>query len=408
MRWGRGKGGAWWIVTLLTLSFAIDFIDRLVLSTVAPTLLAQLHLTNTDYSYIVFAFMLGMTLGQIPIGALIDRLGVRWSLTDTFAGWSLSNMLQALAHSVWDFSGLRFLMGFCECGNYSAGLKSIAEIFPPEKRSLPLGIFNSGTLIGSVIAPPLIVFISSRYGLRHAFFLPSFAGLAWIPLWLHACLRQAGPAEATKTRRRASKIGLRDLLAVRQVLGIVAMRALSGPLVQFYWYWLPLYLVRGRGLSMETMAGLASLSYLAGGLGQVGGGLFSDWLIRRGWTVDRARKTTYTLSAGITGACTFFVPFVRSPFDATLFIGLADFGINVMSNQVMSVTADVIPDPVLARVAGLTGVGEGFIDMGMMLFTGMIIDRLSWAPVFMAVAFIPFGSLAAIFLVVRRCQPIAI
>jgi ACS family hexuronate transporter-like MFS transporter len=400
--------GTWWIVGLLTFCFTINFIDRLVLSTVAPTLLAQLHLTNTDYSYIVFAFMLGMTLGQIPVGALIDRLGVRWSLAGIFAGWSFSNMAQALARNAWDFRGLRFLMGLCECGNYSAGVKSIAEIFPAEKRSLPLGVFNSGTLLGSLIAPPLIVYVSGRFGWRQAFFLPSLAGLVWIPLWLQARRPRPRPAETSEPSPQTWEVGLRDLLALRQTWGVTAMRALSGPLVQFYWYWLPLYLVRSRGLSMKMMAGLASLSYLAGGLGQIGGGYFSGWLIQRGWTVDRARKVTYALSAGITGAGTAFTPFIHSPFHATVAIGLANFGINVMSNQVMAVTADVFPGSTLASVAGLTGVGEGLVSMAMMLFTGVIVDRFSWVPVFTTVAFIPFGSLAALLLLVHRCHPITL
>jgi len=98
--------------------------------------------------------MLGMTLGQVPAGVFIDWIGARTGLATIFAGWSFSNMAQSLARTVASFSGLRFLMGLFECGNYSAGVKTIGEIFPADKRALALGIFDSGSLVGSVIAPP--------------------------------------------------------------------------------------------------------------------------------------------------------------------------------------------------------------------------------------------------------------
>ena len=361
---------AWWLAILLGLSLTINFIDRLVLSTIAPTLFTELHLTATEYSYIVFAFMLGMTIGQIPAGVYIDRVGARIGLASIFAGWSFSNMAQSLARTVVGFSGLRFLMGLFECGNYSGGVKTIGEIFPADKRALALGIFDSGSLVGSVIAPPLVVYIAAHFGWRHAFFLPSLAGLAWIPLWLKTA-RSAQRLQLARQSDAASKtVTVTRLLRLRQTWGVIAMRALAGPLSQFYWYWLPLYLVRGRGLKMETMAGLASLSYLVGGFGQLGAGYLSGFLIRLGWGVDRARKTTFTLGAVLAGICTLLAPMVQSSFGAALVVGVGIFGVNVMANHVIAVITDVFPDHTLARVTGLTGVGEGVINMALTLLAG--------------------------------------
>jgi ACS family hexuronate transporter-like MFS transporter len=397
---------AWWLATLLGLALAINFVDRLVLATVAPTLLTQLHLTAAEYSYIVFAFMLGMTLGQIPAGALIDQLGVRTGLASIFAGWSFSNMAQSIAQSVASFSGLRFLMGAFECGNYSAGVKSVGEIFPADQTALALGLFNSGSLLGSVVAPPIVVYVAQHFGWRDAFFLPSLAGLVWIPLWLRAA-RSAKRIRLPKEQAQADKrIGIATLLRIRQTWGVILMRAFSGPLSQFYWYWLPLYLVRGRGLSMTAMAGLASLSYFVGGVGQVGGGYISGLLIHRGWQVDRARKSTYALGTALAVLGTLLAPLTRSSFGAALVAGIGIFGVNVMSNHVIAVITDVFPDQTLARVTGLTGVGEGVIDMAMTLFTGVVVERFSWFPVFVAAAVMPLGSLAALFLYVRQCRPI--
>jgi len=397
---------AWWLAILLGVSLTINFVDRMVLSTIAPTLFIQLHLTATEYSYIVFAFMLGMTLGQIPAGIYIDRVGVRLGLSSIFAGWSFSNMAQSLAETVVSFSGLRFLMGFFECGNYSAGVKTIGEIFPADKRAFALGIFDSGSLVGSVIAPPLVVYIAGHFGWRHAFFLPSLAGLLWIPLWLKST-RSAQQIRISRPIEAGSKdVTVSRLLRLRQTWGVIVMRALAGPLSQFYWYWLPLYLVRGRGLKMETMAGLASLSYLVGGFGQLGAGYFSGFMIRSGWSVDRARKTTFTLGAVLAAICTLFAPMVQSSFGAALVVGAGIFGVNAMANHVIAVITDVFPDHTLARVTGLTGVGEGVINMAMTLLAGIVIDRFSWFPMFAAASMIPLGSLAGLYFLVRKCLPV--
>lgn len=398
------KALGWWVAILLSICLAINFVDRLVLATVAPTLLSELHLSTEDYSYIVFAFMLGMTLGQIPAGALLDRIGSRFGLAGIFTGWSFSNMAQALSRSVASFSGLRFLMGVFECGNYSAGVKTIGEIFPVEERALALGVFDSGSLLGSVIAPPLVVAIASHFGWRYAFFLPSLAGLVWILPWIRSAHEDRLPRPTPDDEETLSDISLANLLRLRQTWGVILMRSLSGPLSQFYWYWLPLYFVRGRGMNMTRMAGLASISYLVGGCGQLGAGYASGFLIRRGWTADRARKATFALGVALAGICTFFAPLSRSSLHAALIVGMGIFGVNVMANHVIAVITDVFPDATLARVTGATGMGEGVVNMAMTLFTGAVVERFSWIPVFSAAAFMPLGALAGLVLLVRRCQ----
>jgi ACS family hexuronate transporter-like MFS transporter len=399
---------AWGLSILLGLSLTINFVDRLVLSTIAPTLFTELHFTASEYSYIVFAFMLGMTLGQIPAGVFIDWIGARTGLATIFAGWSFSNMAQSLARTVAGFSGLRFLMGLFECGNYSAGVKTIGEIFPADKRALALGIFDSGSLVGSVIAPPLVVYIEAHFGWRHAFFLPSLAGLLWIPLWLRSSRSVKRLQSSRQSNTAGSNFSVAGLLRLRQTWGVICMRALSGPLSQFYWYWLPLYLVRGRGLKMETMATLASLSYLVGGFGQLGAGYISGFMIRIGWGVDRARKITFTLGAIIAGLCTLLAPMVAGSLDAALVVGLGIFGVNAMANHVIAVITDVFPEQTLARVTGLTGVGEGIINMSLTLLAGAIIDRFSWFPVFATASLLPLGSLAGLYLLVRKCQTVTL
>jgi len=394
---------SWWIAILLLLSMTVNFMDRLVLGSVAPTLQSTLHFSSTQYSYIVFAFTLGMTLGQIPAGALIDRIGFRAAMPGLCVGWSLTNALQALARTVSTFSGLRFVMGMFECGNYPAGVKAVGELFPADQSAFALGVFNSGSILGSVIAPPLVVFITVRYGWHAAFFLPSLLGLIWVLPWLQAC--GPGSKRREKVLPPQQNISLRNLLRPRQVWGIILMRAFTGPLTTFYWFWLPLYLVRGRGVTLGSMAGMASLAYLLGGIGQAGGGYFSGWLIRRGHSVDAARKFTFGLGGLIATVCTFLVPMAGSARVADLLAGMGILGANVLSNIQIAIITDVFPRSAQARVTSMTGVGEGLMNMGMSLVTGFLIDHFSFLPVFVAAAALPVAAMLGLFFLVRKCQP---
>jgi ACS family hexuronate transporter-like MFS transporter len=396
---------AWWVAILLLVSMTVNFMDRLVLGSVAPTLQSTLHFSSTQYSYIVFAFALGMMLGQIPAGALIDRIGFRAALPGLFTGWSLTNALQALARTVGAFSGLRFVMGMFECGNYPAGVKAVGELFPADQSAFALGIFNSGSILGSVIAPPVVVFITIHFGWRAAFFLPSLIGLIWLLPWFMAC--RPGANRRAEVPAAQVKISLHNLLRLRQVWGVILMRGFGGPVTTFYWFWLPLYFVRGRGLTLGSMAGMASLAYLLGGVGQAGGGYFSGWLIRRGHSVDAARKFTFTLGGVIAILCTFLVPMAGSAREADLLAGMGVLGANIMSNIIIVVITDVFPRSAQARVTGMTGVAEGLMNMGMSLSTGFLVDHFSFLPVFISVAALPAVSLWGLFGWVRRCQPMS-
>jgi len=395
---------AWGITFLLLASMVVNFVNRLVLATVAPILRSELHLSNAQYSYIVFGFMAGMTLGQLPAGMFIDWIGTRIALPTLLAGWSSSNMLHALARGVVTFSGLRFVMGLFECGNYSAGLKVIGRIFPARQRALALGVFDSGSLVGSVIAPPLIVYVVEHFGWRAAFWIPSALGLLWIWPWFR--VNRNGNGRDLRGDSVGPAITVKRLLSWRQTWGVILMRAFSDPVSQFYWYWLPLYLVRGRGLSMEAMAALASGAYLLGGAGQITGGYLSGFLIAHRFTVDQARKIAFS-AGGILTILAVIVPLIPNVRWACFMIGLAIFGLSFISCNLIAIITDVFPESTLGRVTGLTGIGGGVMNMFLTVATGAAVDRFSFAPVFVGAGAMPLLSMAALFLLVRRCIKIA-
>ena len=391
----------WWILLLLFSAMTVNFLDRQVLSLVAPVLRDDLHLSNTEYGTIVFCFLLGMTLGQIPAGMLLDKKGPRFGFSVLLALWSLANMAHALARSMFSLGALRLVLGLGECGTYSGGVKVIGQWFPVKTRAFAAGLFNSGSLIGAIIAPPLIVYLMQRFGWPLAFVIPSSIGLLWIVPWLLVYPREAPAA----TREAGPRFSIPPLLRVRAMWGVILIRTFGGPVTHFYWYWLPEYLKRERHMSLTEIGMFAWMPFFCGGLGNIGGGWFSSWLIRRGWSVNRARKTAFVLAAIL---CLFalLVPAAPTAPAAMACLCLAALGINAFAANLMGLLTDLFPQPILARVSSLTGVGDGAMSMCMMLLTGVLVDRFSYLPVFMGAGLFPMLSLASLLILVGRIRPI--
>lgn len=390
----------WTYLGLLFLSLAVNLLDRQVLAVLAPVIRDELHLSNTQYSYIVTAFLIGLTLAQVPAGVLLDRVGARFGLPLLMAWWSIANGLHAVARGVRDLCLFRFLLGVGECGNYSAGVKAIGQWFPPRERALAGGIFNAGTVFGSFLAPYVIVRISAAYGWRMAFVLPSTLGLLWIAPWVLGYRdRPAGKSAAAVP----APIAVGGLLRKRHVWGAMLIRGFAGPVIHFYWYWLPEYLKRERHFSMDAIGRLGGIPFLFAGLGNVGIGWLSGYLMRRGWSVDAARKTAFLL-CGAFCLTSSFVPFAPSEELALALICAASAGLGGMAANLIGTLGDLFEPQVLARVTGLAGAFEGLINISVTLATGIVVDRFSYYPVFLAAGLMPQVALVALFLLIRKVE----
>lgn len=416
----RIPGLRWWILALLTSSIAINFIDRQTFSVLAPVLRQELGFTNTEYSIMVSSFLLGMALMQIPMGILLDRVGPRRTFSLIVLGWSVTTAMHALGRTMWQFSALRLLLGGFECGNYSGGMKVISQWFPTRERALAGGIFNAGTLIGPVVAPPLVIWLSLKYNWQFAFLVTSTLGLFWLLFWLRLYdeprqHRRLAPAELTTIEENPvepssqsssdavdSSVGLRELLRYRQTWGVILIRAFSGPFSHFYWYWLPSYLA-DRGMSLATIGLLAWIPYMGGGAGNLFGGWLAARMLRRGFSVDYTRKLCFLLG-GVLAASSVLIPFVSHTGVAVALIWLSIFGSNIIEANYIGVITDIFPGPVVGRLTGLTGVGDNVMSITLMLVTGIVVDRFSYLPIFIAVGAIPVAEVLALFIGVQRVE----
>ncbi|MBI3208623.1 MAG: MFS transporter [Candidatus Solibacter usitatus] len=389
----------WGVLALLFLSILVNLLDRQVLAVVAPVLRDELHLSNTQYSYIVTAFMLGLALMQVPSGMLIDKIGPRIGLSILMIWWSAANALHALARTLGHFIGLRFLLGAGECGNYSAGVKVISQRFPQNERALAGGIFNSGTVIGSFLAPYFIVSIMNAYGWRWAFVLPSVLGLTWLVPWL---LFYRDRESASQSASEPA-VPLLPLLSMRQVWGAMFIRAFMGPAQHFYWNWLPEYLKRERHFSMDMIGKYAGIPFLFAGLGNLAGGLFAGYLMRKGLSADATRKIIFGFCCTLC-LISSAVPAAPGEISAMAMICTATFALGAGVSNHIALLTDLFSPRVMARMTGLAGMCEGVVNIAVTLATGRVVDSFGYVPVFAAAGVMPMIALASLFFLIRRVE----
>jgi len=387
----------WWVLALLFTITVINFVDRQALSVLAPIIRDTFHLSNTQYGTIVSWFQFGMVVGEFPMGLLMDRVGVRLGLGLAVLWWSIGNGLHAFAGSVWEFRLLRFWLGTGECGNYSGGNKVVAQWFPVKERALAIGVFNSASMAGSFLAPFLVIPVAQRYGWRAGFLVPSVLGLVWVAVWWWTYRRPAqhptvSPAEVAYIHEGQSEPEApprsRELLRLRQTWGLMLCRFWVGPVVQFYIYWLPNYLRDVRGLSVPGASYMSAITFLFGDIGSIAGGVVAGALIARGLGVRRARLATLLGGAALC-LVGFAVPLLVNIPLAIAAISVVLLGHTFLSANMFAAVSDVFPNAAVARVTGLTGVASGLSGIFFPWLTGVIVDRVSYTPVFFMAALMP-------------------
>ncbi|GGG63244.1 MFS transporter [Edaphobacter dinghuensis] len=392
----------WFVLGLLFAITVINFIDRQTVSVLAPVLREVLHLTNEQYGRVVAAFQFGMMTGELPMGALMDRWGVRLGLMGAVLWWSGATGMQSLTRTGTQLGLTRFWMGTGECGNYSGGMKVVARLFTKKERTLAIGIFNSGSMIGATVATPLIVYLMQRFGFRAAFLLSASLGLLWVPLWWFIYREPTRVEQKIATTELAHNppspnVPLRDLIANRSLWAVMLCRFFIGPVIQFYWYWIPSYLFSVRHLTMTQLGFLGWIPFLLGDFGGFAGGWAAGWLQKQGASIYRVRQLTM-YSSSILCIASLLVPHTASIVIAFLLIGVAMFADNFLSANMFGSMTDLFQERELGRVTGFSGVASGLSGLIFPLLTGVLVDRFSYAPVFFLVALMPLLGTIALFI----------
>jgi len=385
----------WAILGLLFCITVINFIDRQTLSVLAPKLKEYFQFNSTQYGRIVAAFQFGMMTAEFPMGIMMDRLGARFGFSFAVLWWSMATGLHAIGRSVWTFGILRFWMGTGEAANFSGAMKVVIRWFPNREKTLAVGVFNGGTMIGSILAPPFIVALNQWFGWRVAFVVPAFLGLAWVLCWRRFYGFSVEQERVLPGQGEPPAVASLELLRYRQSWALMLCRFLAGPVMQFYWYWMPDYLYNVRGMSLVSIGAFSWLPYLLGDVGSIGGGWAAGRLLGRGFTTLRTRQITMLLGAV---CCLGSLAVVTAPGSASAIaiIGVVMFGHTFYSANFFAVISDLFPAPAVARVTGLTGVSGGLGGILFPLLTGYLVDHYSYFPAFAIAAMLPIAGMGVL------------
>jgi ACS family hexuronate transporter-like MFS transporter len=389
----------WQIAILLCLITTINYLDRQALAVAAPVIVDEFSLTNTQFGAITSAFLFAYAIGQIIVGPIIDRLGTKRAFSLAVVAWSLAGMLHAAARGFWSLLVFRTALGVTEAANFPAALKAVAEWFPKSERSLAVGIVTVGPGLGAVLAPPLLGWLITRFGWEWAFIVPGVAGLVWFWIWEVAYASpESHPRLPSREREfilegresnveRASSDWTQVLsfLRIREVWGLMLSRFVSDGAFYFFVAWLPLYLSQERGFDIRQIAFSAWIPFLAADVGSVAGGWLGTRLIKRGWSVNRSRKTMIWLAALVV-PCALPAVTVESAGAALALIALAMFAIQFKAANLFSVPADLFPSRDVATIWGLFGAVGSFGGMLFIAAVGWVSENHGYAPVFAAVA----------------------
>lgn len=410
------RGLRWWMIGLIMLGSIVNYLTRSTLAVAAPTVLQELHITTQQYSWIVGAFQ-GAIMAQPICGYVLDVLGLKIGLAIFVVAWALVNMAHGWANSWLALAGLRAMLGFAEGSANPAGMKATAEWFPARERGLAGGVYNIGASVGSMLAPPLVVWAILAYNWRMAFVITGALGLLWVVLWLlfyqspekHSALsdeerKYIASGQETFLRSDGLRPSPVKILQQRNFWGIAVPRFLADPTWGTLTFWLPLYLSSVRHFDLKQIALFAWMPFLAADFGCIFGGAVAMALQkRRGVSIVNGRRWAFTI-----GACLMlgvgFVGFVESPYAAIALLSLAGFAHQTLSVTVITMASDLFKKNEVATVAGMAGTCG---NAGLLIFSlliGGLVTTIGYTPFFVCLGLFDVAGAIVLWTVVRERQ----
>ena len=406
----------WAICALLFFATTINYIDRQVLGILATdeAFKQTIGWNDAQYGFIQTAFQAAYAVGLLVVGGLMDKFGTRKGFSFAVAFWSVAAMAHALARSIFGFGVARFALGLGEAGNFPAAIKTVAEWFPKKERALATGIFNSGSNVGAIIGPLAVPFIAVRWGWQWAFILTGLLGFIWLAFWLAMYRRpeehpklsaaelahiQSDPAEPT------TKIKWSRLFPHRQTWAFAVGKFMTDPIWWVYLFWLPKFLNTNYGLNITQIGLPLVVIYVAADFGSIGGGWLSSSLIKRGWSVNKSRKTAMLVCA-IAVIPIIFAANASSMWAAVAFVSLAASAHQGWSANMFTMASDMFPRRAVGSVVGIGGMAGSVGGMLIQTTVGLILFYTgSYLPIFIIAGSTYLVALGIIHLLVPQLEP---
>jgi len=360
----------WIIVVLLFLATTVNYLDRAVLGVLKPLLDGDLGWTQIDYGWMVTAFQATYALGYVLAGRWFDRIGVRRGLLVAVTAWSFAACAHGVVHTVLGFVFARALLGLAEGGFFPAAVKAVAEWFPQQVRAFATGLFNSGSNAGAIICPVVVPFLAARWGWRGAFLLLGAVGFTWVLLWVRLYPKTSAPV--TESGRQQA-IPWLVLVRHRQTWAYLVGTTASAPIWWFYVFWAPDFFNKRYGLNLDQSSLLLMWMFLVAGLGGIVGGWFSSFLLRRGWTVNAARKSAMLVCA-LCAVPVFSAPLAPNYILADALVAIAAAAHCGYAANLYALAGDTVPPGAVASVVGIGGMAGAVMGMFFAQFVSRILS----------------------------------
>jgi MFS transporter, ACS family, hexuronate transporter len=329
------------LIALLFFGTALNYLDRQVLALLKPTLQAEFSWSDQQFGHFGTAFQLATAFALLGIGWFIDRFGVRWGYGLAVAVWSLAGIGHAFASTVSQFVAARVTLAVAESVNTPAALKSAATYLPLRERSIGIGVINSASNIGAIIAPLTVPWIAVTYGWKEAFIITGALGFIWLAFWWlgTAKLQPLGEA-ATIERVKGPPLG--DVIQDRRTWAVAGAKLLTDAVWWFLLFWGPDIFVKQFGLGQTELGGPVALTFAFAAVGALTSGMLFPLLVGRGLSANAARKTSMLFYALMVLPLPLALS-MGNAWAAAAVIGLALFAHQGFSTNIFGMTADIVP-----------------------------------------------------------------
>lgn len=440
-----GGNYRWVICTLLFFSVAVNYIDRLVIGILKQPLSEALGWTEVDYGNIAAAFSFAYAFGYLIGGRSMDRFGVKRGLPIFVFAWSIA----ATAHGLVSLIGLedkfslnypwfswaekslvwatlampmtaagfmfaRIALGLTEGANFPGAIKATAEWFPVKERAMATGLFNAGSNVGAIICPIGVPWMFNHLGWPATFYITGATGFIWVAVWwwiyeVPEKQKRVSPEELNYikegqpvTEARPPAVPWGKLLGYRAVWAYIFASMLAGPAWGFYQFFLPDFLKKSFGLTLQGMGWWTAAFYIIAAIGGVLGGWLAGKLLTKGWSLNAARKVSL-LCCALAVVPVFLAPYAPDVWIAVLIVGIAGSAHQGWSANLFSVVSDTMPREAISSVVGLGGFLCFFTGGFVNKFTGNLLQSTgSYLPVFIYFSGMYLLSLLLIQLLVPR------
>ncbi len=421
----------WVICALLFWVTTANYIDRSVFGNLAPELQKQIGWSDEQYWNMQVGFSAAYAVSMLLMGRLMDVLGLRWGFVFACGFWGMASMLHAVAPEIGGLFGsavtgfviCRILLGLGEGGNFPAAIKTTAEWFPKRERALATGVFNSGSNIGGILVPFGLPFVVAQFsvftvggiavGWRGAFVITAVIDLAWIVAWLVIYRKperhpKVNAAELAIIQSEAAeptvKIPWRRLLPHRQMWAFAVAKFMTDCFWWFYLFGSPDFFNKKFNLDPAGRRYMIMLIYVVASVGSIAGGWLAGHFMKRGWSVNRARKTTMLLCASLVIPVVFSAV-TGNKWVAAVLITVAASAHQAWSANVFSLAGDMFPKRVVGSVTGFGGMIGAVGGIVLFYITGKVLKASgNYLPVFMMASVAYVLALAIIHLLVPRLE----